>query len=59
MDKRTFKICEAVALGLDCYYMSARDRHKITKADKMYANLVIPTLEPGWMIEKHKWDLHK
>ena len=59
MGKLTFKICEAVYLGLDYYYMGTRDRRKITDADRMLANKIIPTLEQGWWGEKHEWDLHK
>ena len=30
MDKRTFKICEAVALGLNHYYMGPHDKREVT-----------------------------
>lgn len=47
MDKRTFKICEAVYLGLENYYMGKKDRRKITDEDKAMASRVIPTLPSG------------
>lgn len=50
LDKRTFKVCEAVALGLTHYYLdNQHDRREITQADVMMARLVIPTLPNGWM----------
>lgn len=56
MDKRTFKICEAVHLGLDYYYMAKNGRRKITDEDKAMASRVIPTLHAGWWKTKHSWD---
>lgn len=44
MDKQTFKICEAVYLGLENYYMGKKDRRKITDENKALASRVIPTL---------------
>ncbi len=59
LTKHQFKICEAVYLGLDCYYMSAKDRIKITKAHTDFAKRIIPTLPRGWMQQKHSWDACK
>lgn len=49
IDKRTFKICEAVALGITHYYMGPRDKRKITDRDIKLARKIIPTLKGGWM----------
>ena len=57
MDKRVFKICEAVALGLDCYYMGKKDRHKLTKADRTEAGAILPTLPKGWMQLPQEWQV--
>ena len=55
LDKRTFKICEAVALGIDHYYLdNQHDRRDLTQADVMNARLVIPTLPKGWMLHADK-----
>ena len=56
MDKRTFKICEAVHLGLDHYYMGKKDIRKVTDEDKKRANRIIPTLSDKWWLTKHSWD---
>lgn len=56
LDKQTFKICEAVYLGLEYYYMGKKDRRKITDEDKTLASRVIPTLPSGWWNTKHSWD---
>lgn len=56
LDKLTFKICEAVYLGLEHYYMGKKDRRKITDEDKAMASRVIPTLPSGWLKTKHSWD---
>ena len=58
MDKHTFKICEAVKLGLDYYYMGKNDRRKLTEAEIAKAKLLIPVLPKGWMHEKHEWDAY-
>lgn len=57
LDKHTFKVCEAVALGLTHYYMGPRDKRKVTKEDKLLAKYVIPTLPDGWMQKSYKWQL--
>lgn len=56
MDKHTFKICEAVALGLTHYYMGPNDRRKLTESEIAKARLFIPALPSGWMQEQHEWD---
>lgn len=59
IDKRTFKICEAVALGLDRYYM--RDKHPTLLSDeqRQKARAIIKQLPPGWMQMHHRWDMHQ
>ena len=44
IDKRTFKICDAVKLGLDSYYMETGKPLQITEEDRKLAGKVIPTL---------------
>lgn len=59
MDKQTFKICEAVHLGLDYYYMAKNDRRTLTNEDYELAKRILPTLPEGWYRERHKWDAAK
>jgi len=59
MDKQTFKICEAVHLGLEHYYMGPRDRRTVTEDDKRMAHKIIPTLPNKWWLTKHSWDAQK
>ena len=56
MDKLTFKICEAVHLGMDHYYMGLKDVRKVTEDDKKMAHRIIPTLPSGWWKTRHVWD---
>ena len=37
MDKKTFKICEAVALGLTHYYMGPHDKLEVTATERAEA----------------------
>jgi len=53
-DKQTFKICEAVALGLTHYYMGPRDKRKVSASERAEAQRIIPTLPKGWMIHADK-----
>ena len=59
IDKETFKICEAVALGLDRYYM--RDKHPTVISDEQRekARDIIKKMPPGWMQMHHRWDKHQ
>lgn len=59
MNKMTFKICEAVALGLDYYYMGPKDRRKITEMDRLEAEMLIPMQPSGWMQESYPWQVFK
>ena len=59
MDKRTFKICEAVALGLTHYYMGARDKREVTATERAEALATIPDQPAGWMQEEQEWMIHK
>ncbi len=50
LDKRTFKICESVALGLTHYYMdNQHDRRALTESERAEALSIIPDLPKGWM----------
>ena len=55
LDKLTFKICEAVHLGLNRYYMGRKDRRTLTKEDYELAQRILPTLHDGWYRERHEW----
>ena len=59
IDKYTFKICEAVKLGLDKFFVEENKPIKITKAHTDFAKRIIPTLPRGWMQQKHSWDACK
>ena len=59
IDKYTFKICEAVKLGLDKFFIEENKPLKITKAHTDFAKRIIPTLPRGWMQQKHSWDACK
>ena len=56
MTKHEFKICEAVALGLDHYYMGHKDKRELTANERAEALTILPTLPAGWMQEHHDWD---
>lgn len=59
IDKYTFKICEAVKLGLDKFFLEENKPIKITEYHTDFANRIIPTLPRGWMQQKHSWDACK
>lgn len=59
IDKYTFKICEAVALGLEHFYMKVWKPSTITEAERKMALETIPKLPSGWMQMKHRWDAQK
>lgn len=59
MDKKTFKICEAVALGLTHYYMGQHDKREVTATERAEALATILDLPDGWMQQKHSWDACK
>lgn len=59
IDKETFKICEAVALGLEHFYMKVWTPSTITEAERKMALETIPKLPSGWMQMKHRWDASK
>ena len=57
LDKRTFKICEAVALGLTHYYLNDQhDKRIIFASERAEALSIIPKLPKGWMQQKHPFD---
>ena len=57
LDKRTFKICEAVHLGIDYYYMGRKDRRELTDEDRKIAERVLPTLADRWWEEPQDWQV--
>ena len=57
MEKKVFKICEAVQLGLDYYYMGPKDRRRVTEDERKKARKIIQTLPSGWMQEKYDWQV--
>lgn len=56
LDKLTFKICEAVHLGLSHYYMGPHDKRKLKKSDIIKAISIIGALPGSWWREKHNFD---
>lgn len=59
MDKRTFKICDAVALGLTHYYIGPQDKREVTATERAEDLATIPDLPDGWMQQKHSLDACK
>lgn len=55
-NKRLFKICEAVALGLNYYYMAPRDKREVTEEDRRLAEKLIPTLPKGFTRMSKSYD---
>jgi hypothetical protein len=49
LTKHQFKICEAVHLKMDYYYMGTKDKRPLTELDIMEAKLLIPMQPKGWM----------
>ena len=56
MTKQEFKICEAVALGLNYYYIVPRDKHEVTEEDRRLAEKLIPTLPKGFTMMSESYD---
>lgn len=59
LTKYQFKVCEAVHLGLDYYYMGPKDRRTLTKEDYELAKRTLPTLQEGWYREPQEWSAQK
>lgn len=59
LTKHQFKICEAVHLKMDYYYMGPKDRRKLTDKEREEAARLLPQLPNGWMNEEQEWFLHK
>lgn len=55
LKKHEFKVCEAVQLGMDAYYMGPRDRRILSQDDYETAYRILPTLPKGWMQEHQDW----
>lgn len=56
LTKYQFKICEAVHLGLDHYYMGPHKKTMLTDKDVEVAKRILPTLPDKWWLTKHSWD---
>ena len=55
-NKRLFKICEAVALGLTHYYMGPKDKREVTDEYRRLAEKIIPTLPKGFTRMSESYD---
>ena len=55
LTKRQFKICEAVHLKMDYYYMGQKDRRKLTDDDRKEAALLLLDLPNRWWEEDQEW----
>lgn len=55
LTKYEFKVCEAVQLGLDAFYMGPNDRRTLTQEDYETAMRLLPTLPKGWMQQPQEW----
>lgn len=53
LSKYEFKICEAVHLGLDYYYMGKKNKLAITDKDIEIARQILPTLPDKWWLKKY------
>jgi len=56
IDKKTYKICEAVKLGLATYYIAPGKPQRLTKEDRELAAKVIPTLPEGFTKKSEDYD---
>lgn len=59
LTKYQFKVCEAVHLGLDYYYMGPRDKRPLKQEDYEVAQRLLPTLHDGWYRETQEWSAQK
>jgi hypothetical protein len=59
LTKHQFKICEAVHLKMNYYYMGPKDKRKLTDKERKEAARLLPQLPQGWMNEEQEWFLHK
>lgn len=59
LTKYQFKVCEAVHLGLDYYYMDSKDRRTLTPEDYEEAQRLLHTLHDSWYRERYDWMKHK
>lgn len=56
LDKRTYKICEAVKLGLDTYYLEPNKPIQLTEKDRALSAKVIPALPEGFTRMSESFD---
>ena len=59
LTKYQFKVCEAVHLGLDYYYMGPRDRRQMKQEDYEVEQRLLPTLPECWYREPQEWSAQK
>ena len=59
LTKHQFKICEAVHLKMDYYYMGLRDRRRLTEDERKEAKKLLPNLPQGWWAEEQEWFVNK
>lgn len=56
LTKRQWKICEAVHLGLDTYFLNGpKDERPLTEADFEEAESLLSALEPNWWMAHQSW----
>jgi len=56
LTKHQFKICEAVHLKMDYYYMGLKDKREVTDEDRRLAEKIIPTLPKGFTRMSESYD---
>lgn len=59
LTKHQFKICEAVHLGMDYYYMGPGDRRELTEKERKEAAKLLSQLPKGWWTEEQEWFCNK
>lgn len=56
LTKREWKICEAVHLGFDHYFLNGpKDKRPLTEADIVEARDLLSKLPQGWSQEEQPW----
>lgn len=56
LTKREWKICEAVHLGFDHYFLNGpKDKRPLTEADIVEARDLLSKLPQGWSGEEQPW----
>ena len=56
LTKRQWKICEAVHLGIDHYFLNGpKDKRPLTESDIEEATALLSALEPNWWVPYQSW----